>query len=638
MNLRSIALAALAEDAAVNPVGAAPSAPKNPEFEEKHKRGQPANKGQFRKSEKTLVRLDDADAAISVPDYGDSSPSSVASEIAAVRARYTNPDGSPKPSFGRAPNGEKSNLNEYQWLLVRTPTFKKWFGDWEAYAEEQSIRERLDEWVSDSEELEWAKGKTLTECEAKFGDELQPIAFLPTCFLSGFSGQAIDNRIYSSKGYLLDHMANHGHADIGAAEYRLLQEMFDSPDEVIKDNRQKPNGESRDSLLFVKRIAKNRLAAVELSEEDGHIVLHKSLYNTRDRVYPNLPRVYLSGGGRSPISHAAPFGVAPGGSLSARDANNVSNFLLPVNPASVSKIVDSNGEPRVVYHGSAKDFDDFTLDVAGRANETESKLGIWFFERRDYAEAFARQTTDSPKIYESFLNIRNPKVYGTTEPDKKAEREIEDKIKSLRRRLDDLKSDYDNPYDNLRQSLFQAAKGDFFPKESLMQMYAGHVADAAEVIDAAKRYTATEKDIDALTKKRRDMGYTDSYEKMRTDMAATVGASAYNANYMGLGYAYDDKGKAPELFRKKLESEGYDGVVMNDTRFDREVVGGRNTQIVALSPDELFPATKDGFREGATFPKRLTPATDSRGGEPPRSPTPPFDLQKFVDYLSGKED
>jgi hypothetical protein len=30
-----------------------------------------------------------------------------------------------------APNGKPSNLNEKQYKLVRTPAFKKWFGDWE---------------------------------------------------------------------------------------------------------------------------------------------------------------------------------------------------------------------------------------------------------------------------------------------------------------------------------------------------------------------------------------------------------------------------------------------------------------------------------------------------------------------------
>jgi hypothetical protein len=33
-----------------------------------------------------------------------------------------------------APNGKPSNLNEQQWQLVRTPEFKRWFGDWEKLA------------------------------------------------------------------------------------------------------------------------------------------------------------------------------------------------------------------------------------------------------------------------------------------------------------------------------------------------------------------------------------------------------------------------------------------------------------------------------------------------------------------------
>jgi hypothetical protein len=31
----------------------------------------------------------------------------------------------------KAPNGQPTNLNELQWLQVRTPEFKEWFGDWE---------------------------------------------------------------------------------------------------------------------------------------------------------------------------------------------------------------------------------------------------------------------------------------------------------------------------------------------------------------------------------------------------------------------------------------------------------------------------------------------------------------------------
>ncbi|MDR0475051.1 MAG: hypothetical protein LBH43_15430 [Treponema sp.] len=38
----------------------------------------------------------------------------------------------------KAPNGKDTNLNEKQWLQVRTPNFKKWFGDWENDPDEAS--------------------------------------------------------------------------------------------------------------------------------------------------------------------------------------------------------------------------------------------------------------------------------------------------------------------------------------------------------------------------------------------------------------------------------------------------------------------------------------------------------------------
>lgn len=34
-------------------------------------------------------------------------------------------------TFMKAPNGKDTNLNERQWLQVRTPEFKRFFGDWE---------------------------------------------------------------------------------------------------------------------------------------------------------------------------------------------------------------------------------------------------------------------------------------------------------------------------------------------------------------------------------------------------------------------------------------------------------------------------------------------------------------------------
>jgi hypothetical protein len=53
-------------------------------------------------------------------------------EYREVYNRYHNSDGTPKFGYRKAPNGKTSKLTEEQWNLVRTLSFKKWFGDWEA--------------------------------------------------------------------------------------------------------------------------------------------------------------------------------------------------------------------------------------------------------------------------------------------------------------------------------------------------------------------------------------------------------------------------------------------------------------------------------------------------------------------------
>ena len=54
-------------------------------------------------------------------------------EIKKVKEQYIGTD-----TYLKAPNGADTNLTERQWLQVRTPSFKKWFGDWENTPESAS--------------------------------------------------------------------------------------------------------------------------------------------------------------------------------------------------------------------------------------------------------------------------------------------------------------------------------------------------------------------------------------------------------------------------------------------------------------------------------------------------------------------
>ena len=105
-------------------------------------------------------------------------------------------------------------------------------------------------------------------------------------------------------------------------------------------------------------------------------------------------------------------------------------------PKNASKVVDENGEPLVVYHGTqAYGFTEFlnTYDLPrGTDNETNT-LGIWFTNSKTTAKDFMFDSTQGG-IYEVFLNIRNPKMF---KPAMFSDIEKE----SVQKKIDDLTSE-----------------------------------------------------------------------------------------------------------------------------------------------------------------------------------------------------
>lgn len=88
-------------------------------------------------------------------------------------------------TYMRAPNGKPSNLNERQWVQVRTQAFKDWFGDWENDPENASkvVDENGEPLVQyHSTNLEWVnKGEPFWEFyeDSHFGTEGQALDRMP---------------------------------------------------------------------------------------------------------------------------------------------------------------------------------------------------------------------------------------------------------------------------------------------------------------------------------------------------------------------------------------------------------------------------------------------------------------------------
>jgi GNAT superfamily N-acetyltransferase len=79
-------------------------------------------------------------------------------------------------------------------------------------------------------------------------------------------------------------------------------------------------------------------------------------------------------------------------------------------PENSSKVVDENGEPLVMYHGTQNTFTIFEMDyIETGIDDKELKSRFWFTKNKELAESYSRSRVGDSKVYELFLNIRKPK-------------------------------------------------------------------------------------------------------------------------------------------------------------------------------------------------------------------------------------
>jgi hypothetical protein len=84
-----------------------------------------------------------------------------------------------------------------------------------------------------------------------------------------------------------------------------------------------------------------------------------------------------------------------------------------------SKVVDKDGNPLVVYHGTNQDINEFTTQPnALRSKFYAGEIGSWFGDDPKVANNFARGIStprEKGAVYPAFLNIKNPKTYNSYE-------------------------------------------------------------------------------------------------------------------------------------------------------------------------------------------------------------------------------
>lgn len=81
--------------------------------------------------------------------------------------------------------------------------------------------------------------------------------------------------------------------------------------------------------------------------------------------------------------------------------------VLSINGSNVSKVVDKNGEPQIVWHGTEWEFNTFELDTENKRGRHKVHPNVavgWFTDRRDKAAKYHSGLIQMPV----FLNFKNP--------------------------------------------------------------------------------------------------------------------------------------------------------------------------------------------------------------------------------------
>lgn len=224
-------------------------------------------------------------------------------------------------TFMKAPNGKNSNLNERQWLQVRTKAFKEWFGDWEKglivqQDDKSYYRGQYDEPIIDKD------GNLILK--SRRDDLYNRAGYNIDKGVSATTDMVTANK-YGETRYL---------AYIGGIEdkYGELDNSWEKEEEI---------NEITEHGYYLIQFPKN--ISNEVIKEAGEVKL------VGDVIIPK---------GQYTIEHITDEGTE----------------VLAISNNEASKVVDENGEPLVVYHGGAKDITEFRTST-----EKESNTGYGYY-------------------------------------------------------------------------------------------------------------------------------------------------------------------------------------------------------------------------------------------------------------------
>lgn len=304
-------------------------------------------------------------------------------------------------SFMKAPNGADTNLTERQWLQVRTKAFKNWFGDWEKKARIEKLR-KSSPIVLQGNEYEGKYELNRDSAKAFIKDHLRKEytnADTNDVILVAKEGaQKVTSHSMGSEAHL---------KSIVAIPQLIEQSIF--IDELPND---KNNGKYVHYRYYVSGI---KMGGVDYTAK---IAVGIDAYG--NKYYDHSLTEIEKGKLIDEVGALSP--TLPSSNQSTLSAIKDTKLVSLLQVGEVSKVVDENGEPLVVYHGTWASRGDnydkwYPSKEAPFYQFGESKYGgihfgteeqaLWRISQKRDAFEWKGDYTGFDHVYESFLSIKN---------------------------------------------------------------------------------------------------------------------------------------------------------------------------------------------------------------------------------------
>jgi hypothetical protein len=308
-----------------------------------------------------------------------------------------------------APNGKPSNLTPFQHAQVRTENFEKYAGDWEAVAKKKALYAMRAVQINIP---------TIGGFTSKRDRKNQALSLFSP--LQNKTVTTVDGReaVFTVSG--LDETLQH------SADLRVLQVIPQLP-ELIKNSihlwsepytkTNKPN-----ILAFHNYAVKTNFNGVEAFTR---ITLRE---DTDKHIYYDNHSVEV-GRIEKALSDIQPDRKTnTGEEAEGLSKDRLFQWLTNVNENDVTKVVDENGEPLVVRHGTGVDVESFDTDFNSDFTNSLIKTGAYFTDSTEEASEYA-EAGDQPNIVPAFLSIKNPLIQNLDFPFRVSSREIKSAIR-----------------------------------------------------------------------------------------------------------------------------------------------------------------------------------------------------------------